>query len=162
MLCDKAEPVLVPPTWKKILGGPLEGIWDAAVHSLETATRIVIIGFSIPPTDMHFKYLLAAGLHKNVSLRQILFVNPDPREELRPRAEALLRKSYIDLGLIGFSKLDLGTFTAFHQPYSSSRIISTLEQAGGIGVSDPGPYQSQIQDIGRPAETRLSADLRAF
>ena len=113
MLADRAKPTLMPPTWKKSFGGPFGGIWDAAVSKLATATRIIIIGFSMPPTDMHFKYLLAAGLHNNISLRQILFVNPDTSNQLRSRAEALLRKSYMESGLIAFSKKELGAFTGF-------------------------------------------------
>ena len=42
----------------------------------------MIIGFSIPPTDLHFKYLLAAGLQNNYSLREIVFVNPEPGLQL--------------------------------------------------------------------------------
>jgi len=42
----------------------------------------VIIGFSIPPTDIHFKYLLAAGLQENISLRKIYCVNTDPEVEV--------------------------------------------------------------------------------
>jgi hypothetical protein len=136
MLANKAEPVLVPPTWKKVLGGPLEAIWDAAVQKLATATRIVIIGFSIPPTDLHFKYLLAAGLRDNISLRRILFVNPDERKELKPRAENLLRKAYIDSKIIDFAELGLSAFTAFHH--------------------------RPIDAIGRPPENGLACDLSSI
>ena len=69
-------PLLVPPTWRKAMGSPLQAVWDKAVASLHEATNVVIIGYSMPPTDQHFKYLLAAGLQGNISLRQILFVNP--------------------------------------------------------------------------------------
>lgn len=69
-------PELVPPTWKKIFQGQLGIVWDKAVECLRTATRLVIIGFSMPPTDMHFKYLIAAGLSPSVSLREIHFVSP--------------------------------------------------------------------------------------
>lgn len=69
-------PLLVPPTWRKPMGGSLLAVWDAAVAALRTARNVVIIGYSMPRTDQHFKYLLAAGLKGNISLRQILFVNP--------------------------------------------------------------------------------------
>lgn len=71
-------PYLVPPTWKKDSRGALNHIWSHSLKALENATRVVIIGFSIPPTDLHFKYLLAAGLQNNYSLREIVFVNPEP------------------------------------------------------------------------------------
>ena len=70
-------PQLVPPTWRKLFTGELRKVWDKSIQSLVGATRIIVIGFSIPPTDNHFKYLMAAGLQKNISLREIIFVNPD-------------------------------------------------------------------------------------
>lgn len=69
--------VLIPPTWRKVFDDPLTKVWEGAVKALTEATRIVVIGFSMPPTDIHFKYLLAAGLQDNISLRKFLFVNPD-------------------------------------------------------------------------------------
>lgn len=79
-------PELVPPTWRKSFDGPLVHVWKEALVQISKATRIVIIGFSVPPTDLHFKYLLAAGLRENISLREIVFVNPDSQGiELRAR-----------------------------------------------------------------------------
>lgn len=75
------EAVLVPPTWRKIFAGALRDVWNNAVQAISEATRIVIIGFSMPPTDIHFKYLLAAGLQENISLRNIHCFNPDPSVE---------------------------------------------------------------------------------
>jgi len=134
MVDEDRSPLLLPPTWKKSFDGPLlAGVWSAAVEKLSTATRIIIIGFSIPPTDMHFKYLLAAGLEGNVSLRQILFVNPDADKQLEPRAASLLRKSYIDSGIIRFVKMQLGTFTGFHH--------------------------QEMEDVGRPSEYGTRVDI---
>lgn len=73
---DGRIPFVVPPTWHKEFGAPLDSVWDSALRSLRTATRIVVIGFSIPETDQHFRYLLAAGLRDNISLRQVFFVDP--------------------------------------------------------------------------------------
>lgn len=88
LLKNQQTPQLVPPTWRKIFTGPLRQIWDRSLNSLEKATRIIVIGFSIPPTDNHFKYLMAAGLQNNISLREIVFVNP-ASVQLEQRANAL-------------------------------------------------------------------------
>lgn len=88
LLNTNQTPQLVPPTWRKIFTGPLRQVWDKSLKSLEQATRIIVIGFSIPPTDNHFKYLLAAGLQHNISLREIVFVNPDS-DQIRDRADNL-------------------------------------------------------------------------
>jgi hypothetical protein len=83
-------PQIIPPTWKKDSKGAFDEIWSSALRSLSAATRVVIVGFSIPPTDLHFKYLLAAGLRENYSLREIVFVNPSPGlEEVQRRSEGL-------------------------------------------------------------------------
>ena len=88
LLKNGQTPQLVPPTWRKIFTGPLRNIWDNSIQSLEKATRIIVIGFSMPATDSHFKYLMAAGLQKNISLREIVFVNPDGAN-LEQKAKAL-------------------------------------------------------------------------
>lgn len=75
-------PLIVPPTWQKIAAGALLPVWDAAVSAISKATRIVLIGFSIPAADQHFKYLLSVGLKDNSSLRMVRIVDP--------RASALL------------------------------------------------------------------------
>ncbi len=85
----KAVPELIPPTWRKIFDGNLEGIWNDAIEAIESATKIIIIGFSVPETDNHFKYLLAAGLRNNISLRDIVFVNSDSSEAFKARIDNL-------------------------------------------------------------------------
>jgi len=120
-------PEIIPPTWKKLFLRQLETVWERAVQQLNTATRIIVIGFSIPPTDMHFQYLMAAGLQNNISLRQILFVDPAEPELLEPRIRHLLREAYFDSGQISIEKTTLEGFT----------------RASGIG---------KIHTIGRPDE----------
>jgi hypothetical protein len=92
-------PLLVPPTWKQSIGSDLSGVWDEAVASLRTATRLFIVGYSFPSTDQHFKYLLAAGLQENISLRKIYFVNP-AAESLKSRLSAVFREDHFRNGLI--------------------------------------------------------------
>ena len=85
----KPAPVLLPPTWRKDFQGALSKVWDQAVEALRTATRVVILGFSMPETDLHFRYLIAAGLQDNISLREIVVGNPAP--DAADRARALFR-----------------------------------------------------------------------
>ena len=47
----------------------------------------------MPPTDLHFKYLLAAGLRNNISLREIAFVNPDFDVPRKARSRVVWRRS---------------------------------------------------------------------
>lgn len=104
------SPVLIPPTWNKVFAPHLRLVWKSAVIALGSATRIIVIGFSMPPADLHFKHLLAAGLQKNVSLRKILFVDPDARKKIAPRARKVLRNAYLDSGAIEFDDTNLSSF----------------------------------------------------
>lgn len=83
-------PALLPPTWKKDLFPQISSVWKSAIQALRTATRIIVIGFSYPSTDLHFKYLLACGLSENISLRDFIVLNPDP-ESVKGRFGELLR-----------------------------------------------------------------------
>jgi len=71
------------------------------VQALKEATRIIIIGFSIPPTDIHFKYLMAAGLQENISLRQIFCINTNPQVERN--LFKILRKDLKEQNMVFFS-----------------------------------------------------------
>ncbi|MFQ5473304.1 MAG: hypothetical protein ACE5FA_10530 [Dehalococcoidia bacterium] len=93
------EPVILPPTWKKEFPALLTQVWDTAVEAIRTATRVIVIGFSIPVIDTHFKYLLAAGLKDNISLRDLLFVNPNI-DLLRERLETLVRPELEEHGVL--------------------------------------------------------------
>jgi len=87
VLDNNLRPFLVPPTWRKQVDTDLSDVWDQAVELISRATRIIILGYSIPVADQHFRYLLAAGLSKNASLSKIIVVNPDKvrMDEVLPR-----------------------------------------------------------------------------
>lgn len=85
-------PWIVPPTWAKRFDGDLSQVWARAVQCLRDATRIVMIGFSFPETDMHVKYLLASALMDNISLRQVVVVVPQGAlGDVCDRVRAILR-----------------------------------------------------------------------
>lgn len=89
-LIDSGDtPLLLPPTWRKIFGGALAGVWDKSVKAIAEATRIIVVGFSLPPTDVHFKYLLAAGLQDNISLRDFIVVNYADDKDMEKRARQI-------------------------------------------------------------------------
>jgi hypothetical protein len=101
------EVLLIPPTWRKVFGSHLTSIWSKTVNAIQNATRIIVIGFSMPPTDTHFKYLIAAGLQNNISLRKFIFVNPAlnsndgiQRSQLRDNLFKVLRSDLEEKGVI--------------------------------------------------------------
>lgn len=108
-------PVIVPPTWQKGALPQLFTVWNDAVKALRTATRVVIIGYSIPATDTHFKYLLAAGLQDNISLRKVYFVNPALKDDeldcpLKQRVLSVFRREHFEQGVIEFVPKDVRGF----------------------------------------------------
>ena len=103
-------PQLIPPTWKKDSRGAFNDIWDRSLRALTGATRVVVIGFSIPATDQHFKYLLAAGLQENYSLREIVFVNPEI-EMVKERCQNLFSSQAYNPAKLRFVASSLEAFT---------------------------------------------------
>jgi len=71
--CKKCilKPVIIPPTFSKNIGGPttetsIIPIWNEAFEQIIKAKKIVIIGYSFPEDDIHFKYFIRSALsYKN-------------------------------------------------------------------------------------------------
>ncbi|MDX6765733.1 MAG: SIR2 family protein [Candidatus Methylacidiphilales bacterium] len=106
-------PSIVPPTWQKDLSGPLTSIWGKAVEAIGCATRLIIIGFSIPKTDTHFKYLISAGLRSNASLRSIHIVDPDSSEDYQNRLYEIIPNDFEKRGILKFHKQHFQRFTTY-------------------------------------------------
>jgi SIR2-like domain len=115
--------LLMPPTWQKAFSGHFMYLWKKAVEALNAATRIIVIGFSMPPTDIHFKYLLAAGLQNNISLRKFLFINPglskdDESKYLRNNLFRILRPELEERGVVELQALSTRNFLLSQQSRS--------------------------------------------
>jgi hypothetical protein len=50
-------------------------VWKSAVEELKSATRICIVGYSIPETDAFFKYLITMALAGNHPLYNLIVVD---------------------------------------------------------------------------------------
>jgi len=81
LISHDAVPLIEPPTWRKGGKDILRTVWDRAVTALQTATRIIFIGYSAPVTDPHFRFLMAAGLAENICLSKVIVVNPEDKVE---------------------------------------------------------------------------------
>jgi hypothetical protein len=68
--------LLVPPSWDKSeYQEVMKPVWRRALEALQQATRICVIGYSMPETDAFFKFLLALGLAENHQLYRFLLVD---------------------------------------------------------------------------------------
>jgi hypothetical protein len=54
----------------------LTPLWQKALEALSNCKRLVVIGYSFPPTDFHVRKLFLEAFEKNV-LEELVVVNPD-------------------------------------------------------------------------------------
>ena len=70
------QPMLVPPSWDKSeYRDVMRPIWQEAVEALKSASRICVIGYSMPEADSFFKFLLTIGLADNHQLYSFTVVD---------------------------------------------------------------------------------------
>ena len=82
---DPVHILLIPPSWDKSeYRELLKRVWAKAIEELSAATRICIIGYSLPEVDAFFKYLLTLALSENHRLYKLIVVDygPDAMEVL--------------------------------------------------------------------------------
>lgn len=72
------QPMIVPPTWNKgKYRSELMNVWRTAAGHLSEAENIVVIGYSLPPTDEFFRYFYALGSVGDTVLERVCIVNPE-------------------------------------------------------------------------------------
>jgi hypothetical protein len=92
---------IVPPTLRKQLSGasetePLRDVWTHAHQALTNADRIVIIGYSLPPTDFHAEWLLRTSVQTN-KREKIALVVVNPGKSVGERLAAMFGKKLGEL-----------------------------------------------------------------
>lgn len=69
---------IVPPTWFKLsMYNDIYNVWSRAAKELSQASIIVVIGYSLPATDVFFKYLYAIGTIGTNLIQKFIVINPD-------------------------------------------------------------------------------------
>lgn len=91
---DMRFTIIPPESSKAYSEGKLGEIMQSAYASLRSATRVVIIGYSLPPSDQHAESLLRFGI-KLDCLDSLVIVNPDreSRKRLRTALERGIKPS---------------------------------------------------------------------
>lgn len=108
------EPYIIPPTWsKKIENSQLERVWKTAVDEIAKACQLIIIGYSMPPTDTFLQYLLTLGLANNPTLHRIVVVNRDNSEDFKQRYRKVFSRSLSGRGRLKFITGEHATFDEF-------------------------------------------------
>jgi NAD-dependent SIR2 family protein deacetylase len=100
---DTLEPIIIPPTWSKVIeNSPLIKVWETAVEEIKNAFQLIVIGYSMPPTDTFFQYLLTLGLFSNAKLHRVVVVNKDNSEDLKGRYKKVFSRSLQERGQLKF------------------------------------------------------------
>lgn len=74
-ICTK---LIIPPTLKKSINDVpfIRNQWNIAKEVILNASKIVIWGYNLPPTDFYSEWLLMKS-KKNKSLKEIILINPN-------------------------------------------------------------------------------------
>lgn len=75
---------IIPPTWDKTILGewPWKPIWQEASTLLQRTRCLIVIGYSVPQTDLTSQALIRSSLSGG-NLRLVVVVNPDPQARAR-------------------------------------------------------------------------------
>jgi len=75
---------IIPPTWDKAIlqEWPWKPIWKAASQMLQRTRCLIVIGYSVPQTDLTSQALIRSSLIDG-NLRLIVVANPDPQARAR-------------------------------------------------------------------------------
>ena len=83
-------PIIVPPTWNKTTyHRALSDVWGRAAQELSDTENLFIVGYSLPESDVFFRYLFALGTIGETPLRRAWVFNPDTSPEIRERYSSL-------------------------------------------------------------------------
>jgi SIR2-like domain len=79
-----AKDNIIPPTWDKTILGewPWKPTWEHASRALQQTRCLIVIGYSVPQTDLTSQALIRSSLSGG-DLRLLVVANPDPRARTR-------------------------------------------------------------------------------
>jgi hypothetical protein len=69
------EPYIIPPIINKAIS-PEQTMWGIGIKRLREAKNIIIVGYSLPQTDIYMQYFIKAGIGPNKNLNKIYVFNP--------------------------------------------------------------------------------------
>ena len=73
---DEPESI-IPPTWNKILSHEKIELWKKAYESLSNSDEIRVIGYSLPISDVYFRYFLMSCIRVSNRLEKFQVISLD-------------------------------------------------------------------------------------
>lgn len=93
---------IIPPEWHKDYDqGVFPRLWKLAADGLQRTQEIIMIGYSLPPTDLHATALFRTAV-KRSKLQSLVVVNPDPVARRRIR-DVLSRGLSADTRVVSYN-----------------------------------------------------------
>lgn len=74
---DEPESI-VPPTWNKILSRDKSLLWKKAYEFLSNSYEIRVLGYSLPISDVYFRYFLMSCIRASTRLEKFQVFSLDP------------------------------------------------------------------------------------
>jgi hypothetical protein len=82
---------IIPPEWHKEFDkGAFGTLWSRASIALNRAEHIILLGYSLPPTDLHSTALFRTSVKKG-ALKSLVIVNPD--QDARRRSRSVFQRA---------------------------------------------------------------------
>jgi len=75
------DPLILPPVFNKMDGNDLTPVWSKGLEILRQAKHLIIVGYSLPRTDIYMQYFLKAAIGPNSHLQRVFVFNPVLFEE---------------------------------------------------------------------------------
>jgi hypothetical protein len=70
------KPLILPPVFNKMDSAKIDTVWKAALGVLRNAKNIIIVGYSLPKTDIYMQYFLKSAIGPNSDLQKIIVFDP--------------------------------------------------------------------------------------
>jgi len=149
---NAARVPLVAPTWRKEVSEETKTVFttlmkDAIAH-LRHASKIVIIGYSMPATDKYFRYVLAKGLETH-EFPEIEIWNVESRAAMKSRIEDMFGSHAMSHRPIRYRRGGLDAFLAAHsRDRLSRRLVPPIRKR--LTGRDEKRHQHHGRDANRP------------
>jgi hypothetical protein len=118
------KPLIVPPITNKLINDDMTSVWNSAFNHLREVKNLIIVGYSLPRSDVYMQFFLKSALGPNKDFDKLLVfdpllfqVNNDAKEMKQRYASCFseqLRNYIIDKpDLIATPSMHAGTFRHF-------------------------------------------------
>lgn len=132
-LHGSVDGAIIPPTWNKDVPKEIKASWRLAHEVLAGANEIRIMGYSLPSTDNHIRYLVSVGLKDCQNLKKLDIILRD--------AEGTSKRRYREL------------FDAFPNCRFRSANVEQYFEAVIAGESPPAePFSRYLRNEGTGAQ----------